>query len=524
MIEAHDLDEEALLATPIGFAELALGMQLYEWQDRGLTWFEAAPMRRVKGSISTPNGGGKSERIVATLFLWWLFVHPQGKVVVTSKSALQLETQVAPAINKHRAKFDKWRFVEGRVTTPTGGLGIMFVTDEFYRAEGHHPVGDIKDGPLLIIVDEAKSVPEEVFMALDRCSYQALLYVSSPGFHRGRFYESQFFMQGFERLRIGLLDCPHISQEKIDDLMAIYGPDGSSPNPQFLKSTLHGEFMDASAEGRFNLDGLTKLKAAADAFDANWRAMARARPSASLIGELFEQPGRGIQWLPDLEEGWLWMCEPPIYGCDYIGFADPMTGEQSEGSAKRDTHAFGIIRCAYIDGQGVLHPDEVVAALYGKGDGARWDNDIAAERFDILLRFYGDCIAIVEENNAGVEVLRLLKIEGRNLWMREKRSSRGGKKLEIMGFNTSSKSKALWIGAIGRAIREEEIVCNFPLAVEHMQNFILGEDGEGKAQEGTFDDWVAGIGLGLFAKASATRMVAPVPTMLPQQITRGAWS
>jgi hypothetical protein len=239
-------DPSDFLSSPIGFAELVLGLKLYPWQDEVLSWFEEPGTNRLKASLCTPNGAGKSERVVASLALWWLTVHPRGKVVITTKDGRQLDNQVYPAMSKHRQKLIGWKFVERRIDTPTGGSAVFFTTDEPGRAEGWHKEDDI-NGPLLIIVDEAKSVPEPIFQAFDRCTYNAILYVSSPGMRSGRFFDSATKDNfGFKAKQVGLAECPHIPKERIEDIRRIYGED----HP-FTRSTLYGEFMDEDGENQF---------------------------------------------------------------------------------------------------------------------------------------------------------------------------------------------------------------------------------------------------------------------------------
>lgn len=541
MIASREINEDDIAASLIRFGEEILSYSFYGWQDDTITPFDDASARLVMVSLCTPNGSGKSSVVIPTVALGWLALYKRGRVVITTKDGKQLDNQVLPAIMAHRSKFPHWKFIEREVHTPDehgnfdgGGHLIAFVTDDAGRAEGWHKLDDF-DGPLLIICDESKSIPETIFEAIDRCTYNAILLTSSPGFMKGRFYQSQYTLPGWVRVRVGLNDCPHIPPDKIQRLMDTYGPNGVTPNPQFLKSTLEGQFMEAAAEARFNAGGLKAMADEAAEFERRWRIRARERPADSIIGELYDQPSGGIQWMPDIDAGWVWIREAPVYGCEYIGWGDPMTGEQSEGSLKRDTHAFGILRTAYIDQQKVFHPDEIVAILYAPHEGVRWDNDIVSERFDILLRYYGDCCAVVEANNSGVEVLRLLKMAGRNLWLRPKHDHRNpGRRLEVMGFQTNAATKNLWIGAIGRAIRENEpiegaepsptrLICLYPLAVSQFSTFILNEKGVGEAQEGCFDDFVAGIGMGLFAKDSATKLIErPVNTLLAP-VVRGAW-
>jgi len=224
---------------------------LYWWQQEALSWVDNIS-GRVKGSVCTPNGSGKSSKLIAGLALYWLSVHKNGRVVITTKDSKQLDNQIWPAIEAHQGRFPGYRFIEREVHTPSQGFIIGFTTDDPGRAEGWHKMGDL-DGPLLIIVDEAKSVDEKVFQALDRCTYNAIIYVSSPGFNSGRFFESQEKLKksaerplGFNVIKVGLADCPHIPKDRIDDVIDSYGVD----HP-FTQSTLFGEFMDEDADTMF---------------------------------------------------------------------------------------------------------------------------------------------------------------------------------------------------------------------------------------------------------------------------------
>lgn len=514
------------------FGEDTLGFRLYGWQDEAIEPFDhlGDPGRIVMVSLATPNESGKSSVVIPTIVLGLLSVYRRCKIVLISADGKQVDGQVMPALERHRGKFPHWKFIEREILTPgpdgtfsTGSRFIAFTTDDPGRAEGWQPDGP-PDMPLVMIVDEAKTVPDKIFEALDRCGYHGLLYTSSPGPMRGRFYESQFGRQDFVKVRVGLKDCPHIKPEKIARLQEQYGPNGTTPNPTLIASILDGQFMEADTELRFNPAGLKLLTDMAETHDRIWRAEARTMPGKSCIGELVDQ-AKGPQWLPDQQTGWVWIIEHPQPGLEYIGFADPMTGEQSEGAKERDTHAMGVMRKGYQESNGTLHDDEVVAVLHHP-NGVRWDNDIATERLSLLLRYYGDCIVIVEANNAGVEVMRLLKMMGRNLWLREKRdhNSRDGKKLRVMGFQTNSATKGLWIGALGRAIREESLVCKYPMACSHFSTFILTEDGSGEAQPNCHDDFVTGVGLSLFAREAATKYPLPrVMVPFPRKAT-GAWS
>lgn len=239
-------------ATPVRFAEKVLGLTLYPWQERALMSIALAsgrcaplvlgvPARTTRTTVAAPNGAGKDERVISTAALWWVYKHPRGQVVITTTSDLQLEKQTISNIEAHRQKFEGWTSVKSpryELKTPTGGSIVGFVTNDAQNVEGWHGRGNV-DAPLLYIVNEAKGFKDDKFERIDRCTYDALLYISSPGGKMGRFYEShEKLSAGFNRIKAGLLDCPHIPQDKIDRVIADYGP-----NHPVTRSMLHGEFM-----------------------------------------------------------------------------------------------------------------------------------------------------------------------------------------------------------------------------------------------------------------------------------------
>lgn len=234
--EITDLDLETSFIT---FGIEVLGYDLYEWQCAVVEAFDEASNKMVQVSLATPNGSGKSAVVIPTLVLGWLAMYAKGRVCLTSADGKQIDGQLMPALEAHRSKFPGWKFIEREITTPTGGRFVAFSTAEPGRAEGWHKLDDI-EGPLLIIIDEAKTVDEGIFSSFDRCTYNAILLCSSPGKMSGRFYETQFKPElDYYRIRIGLKDCPHIDDAKIARIIQMHGP-----NSPFARSALHGEFLE----------------------------------------------------------------------------------------------------------------------------------------------------------------------------------------------------------------------------------------------------------------------------------------
>lgn len=237
------LSPAALLSVPTNFAREILGVEFYPWQKEIVSWF-ADMEGRVKASVAAPNGSGKSERVVAPLALWWACMAPRATVVITSKDSRQLDRQIWPAIEQHKSKFQNFKWNDRYIETPTGGRIIGFTTDDAGRAEGWHKQ---PDGPLLIICDEAKSIPENIFEAFDRCTFNGILYISSSGLMQGRFFESQTSKSDqYNTRKVKLEECPHIPKDRIEDIIQTYGFE----HP-FTQSTLFSEFMSQDSESAF---------------------------------------------------------------------------------------------------------------------------------------------------------------------------------------------------------------------------------------------------------------------------------
>lgn len=239
------MDTLDLAATTVGFADLVLGLELYEWQEDAIAPLEQATgpqARRINISVSAPNGAGKDDRVIPTAAYWWVATHKRGRVVITTKSDLQLTQQTIPALERHKEKFEGWESTQSpryELTSPTGGKIIAFVTNLAARAEGWHKEDDL-NGPLLLIVNEAATVDDDIFTALDRCTPNAVLLIGRPGAKTGRFWETHSSLSSnWIRIQAGLKDCPHIPQERIDYIRNTYGDD----HP-VTRSTLYGEFME----------------------------------------------------------------------------------------------------------------------------------------------------------------------------------------------------------------------------------------------------------------------------------------
>jgi phage terminase large subunit len=231
-----------VLATPAGFAEGVLGIGLYDWQRALLNELERPGMI----SARCCNEAGKTTHLAAPAILWAMALFPGAQVVVTSGAWRQVKYQLFPAIGRFRQKLPGWEIHDTTIKSPRGSVCVGFSTDDAGLFEGFHVgSGGHRETPLLIIVDEAKSVDETIFQAIDRCRPTWLFLMSSPGARTGRFYASHTTQRSHYRAyKIGAELCPHIDANTIKGIVDRYGADH-----WFVKSSIHAEFSDDGVTG-----------------------------------------------------------------------------------------------------------------------------------------------------------------------------------------------------------------------------------------------------------------------------------
>lgn len=234
--------QKQILAHPVEFARVILGYNLYPWQEECLNeceWILANPDKRPNAiSILACNGSGKTSVFVTSLVLWAMSAYNGALAVCTSGAFRQVSEQLFPNLRRFAPKFKGWTFNSVDVSAPNGSRAFGFSASDEGKAEGFH-FFDKTEGPLIYIVDEAKTVTDPIFTAVDRCQPTLLAYVSSAGGKMGAFYRShtsarsQFFTH-----KITCDDCPHIDGAMKQDIIGKYGLD----HP-FTRSMLYSEFM-----------------------------------------------------------------------------------------------------------------------------------------------------------------------------------------------------------------------------------------------------------------------------------------
>ncbi len=223
------------LTTPVGFALGVLGVKLYPWQERVLYDLD------MPGAVvlRAANGSGKTSVVAASLALWHASAFPGSLTICTASVFRQVSEQLFPTLRQYAGKFPGGVFNSTEVTLANGSRIFGFATDEAGKFEGWHNLH------LLVIADEAKSIPDQIFEAIERCQPTRFLCMSSPGGCSGFFYAAfHSRRKHFQQHVVTAFDCPHISQKLIDSQIEKYGRE----HP-LIQSMIFGEFMSGDADG-----------------------------------------------------------------------------------------------------------------------------------------------------------------------------------------------------------------------------------------------------------------------------------
>lgn len=197
---------------------------LHKWQTETLEHLAVAhptSNKPHKFCLVAANGSGKDAFIVAPFAIWFALSKVQSRCIITSSSGTQLTSQTEGYIKNLAEEVNKYfgceifrirqRFIKCRLS---GSEIRLFATDEAGKAEGYHPI--VPGAEMAIIINEWKSVSEEITGALRRCTgYNYWIGVSTPGEPRGSFYRAATSWPNV--LRITSYNCPHLSEDDRDE-------------------------------------------------------------------------------------------------------------------------------------------------------------------------------------------------------------------------------------------------------------------------------------------------------------------
>lgn len=219
-------------------------ISLHKWQREILEDYgkPSNASKPFKAAVRAANGSGKDQFVIAPCALWTCMASANAVSIVTTASGNQLDRQTDKYIKQLMNTINKmfgtqvWKMNYRHYTNLLNGSTIeLFVTDEAGRAEGWHPV--VPGGELAIFVSEAKSVPDDIFTALARCTgFTKRVDVSSPGPPSGHFY-NMCTGGNWKQYHVTAFDCPHLSEEYISEIKDSYGETSA-----LYKSMIMAEF------------------------------------------------------------------------------------------------------------------------------------------------------------------------------------------------------------------------------------------------------------------------------------------
>jgi hypothetical protein len=194
------------------FAESVLGVSPYDWQAKILLNYEA----RNQTAAACANFTGKTSTVFPICALWALYNFPRARVMYLSATGAQVRNQFFASIERFRQRpaFAGWSWLETEIKTPLGGFLFGRATDSGGNIEGLH---DQPDSPASLLVDEAKSIRDDVLDALERCHTTFRLFMSSTGAAFGGFYQICTAKAHLWRtFRVPSRLCPHVKPSDIE--------------------------------------------------------------------------------------------------------------------------------------------------------------------------------------------------------------------------------------------------------------------------------------------------------------------
>lgn len=227
---------------PCLFAREILGVQLAPYQEAILHSVRDHPRTAVRSA----NGVGKTF-ISAIIVLWAVCCFTNSLVVTTASTNRQVEMQLWGEIRRfyHNAR------------VPLGG--VLLTTELRFPRTGSQAIGFSTDDPglfegwhskrILVVVDEAKSVEQPIFDAVERVlsagHWVRLLVASTPGGSCGPFYDC-FGKNGhlYACHHISACDSPFIRSEWIEERKREWGEDSA-----LYQSAVLGNFPTSSQDG-----------------------------------------------------------------------------------------------------------------------------------------------------------------------------------------------------------------------------------------------------------------------------------
>jgi hypothetical protein len=185
---------------------------LYDWQARILLRYETGEPT----AAACANYTGKTSVVFPTAALWTLHNFPKARLMYMSATWLQVTNQFFASLQRFQGHrfFAGWQWLESEVRTSAGGFMFGRSSDVAGFIEGIH---DQQGSPAGLLIDEAKSIRDDILDTLERCHTTFRLFMSSTGQASGGFYRIMTARAHlWKTFRVPSSDCPHVDPAEIE--------------------------------------------------------------------------------------------------------------------------------------------------------------------------------------------------------------------------------------------------------------------------------------------------------------------
>ena len=217
---------------PALFVQEVLGVEPLPYQAEFL---EAIASGERKISIRSGHGTGKSTA-ASWAMLWYFLMHYPNKVVVTAPTSSQLFdalfAELKRWINELPEALQQTLNVKSDRVEHTSAQSEMFISARTSRAETPEALAGVHSEHVMLVVDEASGVPEQVFEAAagSMSGHSATtIMLSNPTRSSGTFFESQTRMaDSWWTRRWSCVDSPLVSDEFVQEMRERYGEESNA--------------------------------------------------------------------------------------------------------------------------------------------------------------------------------------------------------------------------------------------------------------------------------------------------------
>lgn len=228
MIARYGMTEEG----PVDFVREILGADPEAYQAELL---RAVGRGERKISVRSGHGTGKSTSL-SWAMLWFVLFRFPNKVVVTAPTTAQLYDALFAELKRWINELPEALKVLLEVKTDRVELiaaaSEAFISARTSRAEQPEALAGVHSDNVMLVVDEASGVPEQVFEAASgsMSGHNAVtILAGNPTRSSGTFFESHTRLaEHWLTLHWSCIDSPRVSEEFIEEMKTRYGEDSNA--------------------------------------------------------------------------------------------------------------------------------------------------------------------------------------------------------------------------------------------------------------------------------------------------------